>query len=240
MQEGAGPLFRNTPSSRDIGGAFGASLRACARRLAFEGRSDVPQGGARAEHHVGVHLQSSHQRLTCIPRPNALIRSRCTSLVPPPNVRISVPRYDRSTLPRRTASGDPRLTAPAGPMISSIIRYAWQKNSVPKTLVADASAGSIRPCVSDQADFQLISFRNSRLAWIRARCRRTHSWSTTRRPSASRVARAQAHTSSNSRCTPPGAHSATRSRLSWFVISDQDRKSTRLNSSHVEISYAVF
>src|SRR5207302_6652773 len=43
-------------------------------------------------------------------------------------------------------------------------------------------------------------------------------------------------------CAPaPSCRSRLRTtRASWFSRSPEDRKSTRLNSSHVKISYAVF
>src|SRR5262249_18415526 len=114
-----------------------------------------------------------------IPRPKSAIRSRWTSLVPPPNVRNSVPWYARSRRPRSGASLVPRRT-PAEPNTSRRRRYASQKNSVPNTLVALESAGLTEALVTA---FQLISFKNSSRAGTRARLTPTHSWSMTRRPS---------------------------------------------------------
>ena len=56
---------------------------------------------------------------------------------------------------------------------------------------------------------------------MRARWTWTHSWSMTRRPSASLVFWAQARTSSRARSMMPGEQRVTRSWLSWLVISDQ-------------------
>src|SRR5437660_7315349 len=44
MQGGAGPPFRNPPSLRDLGSAFGASLRACMLGLAISGRRTQTPG----------------------------------------------------------------------------------------------------------------------------------------------------------------------------------------------------
>ena len=56
---------------------------------------------------------------------------------------------------------------------------------------------------------------------MRARCTCTHSWSMTRRPSASLVDWAQARTSLSARSMMPGEQSVTRSWLSWLVMSVQ-------------------
>ena len=130
------------------------------------------------------------------PRPAAAMMSRCTSFVPPPKVRIRAARCIRSMRPARTAPArvlaDVRVRAqhlhqqpvglgrelgaedlggrgPGGP-------GPWPP-SPPAALSASAA---IR---------QLISLRNSALACTRARLSWTHSWSMTRRPVASLVAR---------------------------------------------------
>src|SRR5438045_6546110 len=41
-------------------------------------------------------------------------------------------------------------------------------------------------------------------------------------------------------CSPTGSRSTSRRRTPWRFSSGSDRKSTRLNSSHLGISYAVF
>src|SRR5262249_35229472 len=140
-----------------------------------------------------VHVFLSQWRGTRgMPRPKSAIRSRWTSFVPPPNVRNSVPWYARSRRPRSGATPVPRST-PAEPNTSSRSRYASQKNSVPNTLVALESAGLIEALVTA---FQLISFKNSSRACTRARFIRPHSWSMTRRPSASRASAAHRTVSS--------------------------------------------
>ena len=93
-------------------------------------------------------------------------------------------------------------------------------NSVPKTLVADAPAmpGPSPACAAIR---QFISLRKSALACTRARLSCTHSASMTRPPLASFVARAHSVTSRSARSTGAGEVSATRSWLSWLVISGQ-------------------
>ena len=97
-------------------------------------------------------------------------------------------------------------------------RYASVANSVPKTLVAEAAAGA-GCCSAVQAIFQFISFSTSAPACTRARWCCTHSWSITRRPSVSRVRCAQSRTSRSASCSGAAEVSATRSWLSWLVIS---------------------
>ena len=71
-----------------------------------------------------------------------------------------------------------------------------------------------------------MSFRNSALACTRARLSRTHSASITRSPPASRVDAAQSRTSASADITGAAEVSATRSWLSWLVISGQPRFSS--------------
>src|SRR5579862_2089479 len=98
------------------------------------------------------------------------------------------------------------------------LRQASMYNSVPNTLVADASAG-LTPLSTPHAIFQLMSLRNSTLACTSARLSWTHSWSITRRPSGSLECCAHSWTWRSEWETPAEEHSATRSRLSWPVIS---------------------
>ena len=98
-------------------------------------------------------------------------------------------------------------------------RQASMVSSVPYTLVADATAGPGDPAVD--AMRQLTSLRNSALACTRARLSWTHSESMTRRPSPSLVDRAQSVTSASADMTGAAEVSATRSWLSWLVISGQ-------------------
>ena len=103
--------------------------------------------------------------------------SRCTSLVPPPKVKMSAARCARSIRPASTSPGEPDRTAADAPSTSISSRYASTANSVPNTFVADASAGPTTPA---EATRQFISFRNSALACTRARLSLTHSASITR------------------------------------------------------------
>ena len=66
-----------------------------------------------------------------------------------------------------------------------------------------------------------MSLRNSALACTRARLSRTHSASMTRRPSASFASRAHSRTEASAESTGAAEVSATRSWLSWLVISGQ-------------------
>ncbi len=92
---------------------------------------------------------------------------------------------------------------------------------MPNTLIVDASATSRRFWVASHATFQLMRRRNSSRAWTRARFTCTHSWSMTRRPSASLVSCAHRRVSVSARSMIPDEHSVTRSWFSWFVISPQ-------------------
>ena len=76
--------------------------------------------------------------------------------------------------------------------IPRLSMYLW----VPKTLVADASAGLRSPTVSAQATFQFMSWSTSAEARTRASPSLTHCSSMTRSPSAVLVALAQSVTSS--------------------------------------------
>ncbi len=142
--------------------------------------------------------------------------SRCTSFVPPPKVRISAARCARSIRPASTSPADPERTSARAPSTSISSRYASTANSVPNTFVADAAAGPTTPA---DAIRQFISLRNSALACTRARLSRTHSASITRRPSASFVAPAHSRTAASAACTGAAEVRATRSWLSWLVIS---------------------
>jgi hypothetical protein len=144
--------------------------------------------------------------------------SRCTSFVPPPKVRMSAARCARSIRPASTEPGDPDRTSAPAPSTSISSRYASTANSVPYTFVADASPG---PKVPDEAIRQFISLRNSALACTRARLTRTHSASITRRPSAVFAAHAHSRTDASAASTGAAEVSATRSWLSWLVISGQ-------------------
>ena len=144
--------------------------------------------------------------------------SRCTSFVPPPKVRISAARCARSIRPASTSPGDPERTTPEVPSTSISSRYASTANSVPNTFVIDASAGPTEPA---DATRQLSSLRNSALACTRARWSRTHSASITRSPDGSTVLQAQSRTSASAVSTGAAEVSATRSWLSWLVISAQ-------------------
>src|SRR5919108_2217102 len=125
-----------------------------------------------------------HQRGALgMPRPTIAMMSRCTSFVPPPNVRISELRYMRSMRPCRIAPGEPSRTAAFVPSTSINKRYASVLSSEPKTFVADAVAG-LSPFPTPQAMRQFMSLSTSAFACTRARCTCTHSWSITRRPSA--------------------------------------------------------
>ena len=149
--------------------------------------------------------------------------SRCTSLVPPPKVRISAARCARSIRPASTEPGDPERTSARAPRTSISTRYASTANSVPNTFVADAAAG---PRAPDVAIRQFISLRNSAFACTRARLSRTHSASITRRPSASFADDSHSRTDASADITGAAEVSATRSWLSWLVISDQPRFSS--------------
>ena len=72
----------------------------------------------------------------------------------------------------------------------------------------------------------MSSFRNSALACTRARFSRTHSASITRSPLASLADAAQSRTSASAAITGAAEVSATRSWLSWLVISGQPRFSS--------------
>ena len=114
--------------------------------------------------------------------------SRCTSLVPPPKVRISAERCIRSIRPARTAPGESvadrarsRRAPPSAagrPRWRTRCRTPWWPRRRPGRGRAPASRGAIR---------QLISLRNSALACTRARLSCTHSASITRWPLASLV-----------------------------------------------------
>ena len=150
--------------------------------------------------------------------------SRCTSFVPPPNVRMRAERCSRSIRPASTCPGEPERTSAFGPSTSISSRYASTANSVPNTLVAEAAAGPT--AAPDEAIRQFISLRNSALACTRARWSRTHSAAITRRPSASLVADAQSRTDASADSTGAAEVRATRSWLSWLVISGQPRFSS--------------
>jgi hypothetical protein len=155
--------------------------------------------------------------------------SRWTSFVPPPKVRISAARCARSIRPASTSPADPDRTCAPAPSTSINSRYASTANSVPNTFVADASAGPIAPpapLAPPDAIFQLTSLRNSALACTRARCSCTHSASITRCPPASLADAAQSRTSASADITGAAEVSATRSWLSWLVISGQPRFSS--------------
>ena len=147
--------------------------------------------------------------------------SRCTSFVPPPKVRISAARCARSIRPASTSPADPERTPPDAPSTSISSRYASTANSVPNTFVAEASAGPSDPAPPDEATRQFSSLRYSALACTRARLSCTHSASITRRPSARRTEAAQSRTSASAVITGAAEVSATRSWLSWLVISGQ-------------------
>src|SRR5207245_2293445 len=55
---------------------------------------------------VHVVAPPPQRGLPGMPSPKIAIRSRCISLVPPPNVRMCMPRSIRSTRPRTTAPGE--------------------------------------------------------------------------------------------------------------------------------------
>src|SRR5581483_11844754 len=88
------------------------------------------------------------------PSPAAAMMSRCISLVPPPNVKISADRCARSIRPASTSPADPARTTEPAPSTSISSRYASTANSVPNTFVADAAAGPSGP---DEATRQFIS-----------------------------------------------------------------------------------
>src|SRR5699024_6950147 len=93
----------------------------------------------------GDRVSADVYRRTGWPSAVAAMMSRCTSLVPPPKVRINDERWSRSIRPWSSAPGEPsRTTAPA-PRISMSSRYPSVANSVPNTFVADASAGESSP-----------------------------------------------------------------------------------------------
>ncbi len=137
---------------------------------------------------------------------------------------MSAARCARSIRPASTSPADPERTTPAAPSTSISSRYASTANSVPNTFVADASAGPRTP--PDEATRQFSSFRNSTLACTRARLSCTHWSSMTRRPLASVVDAAQSRTSASAAMTGAAEVSATRSWLSWLVISGQPRFSS--------------
>ena len=155
--------------------------------------------------------------------------SRWISLVPPPKVRISAARCARSIRPASTSPADPERTCAFAPSTSISSRYASTANSVPNTLVAEAAAGLTAPLPAD-AIFQLTSLRNSALACTRARFSCTHSASITRCPLASLADAAQSRTSASADITGAAEVSATRSWLSWLVISGQPRFSSPTSS----------
>ena len=83
------------------------------------------------------------------PSPAAAMMSRWISFVPPPNVRISAARCDRSMRPASNAPGDPARTGAPAPSTSISSRYASTANSVPNTFVTEASAGPHHASGSD-------------------------------------------------------------------------------------------
>ena len=89
------------------------------------------------------------------------------------------------------------------------------------TAVVCAALFGATSYVATHATFQFISLRNSSPAWTRARLTCTHSWSITRRPSASLVSCAHRRTSLYGCSSSPDEQIVTRSWLSWLVISVQ-------------------
>jgi hypothetical protein len=145
--------------------------------------------------------------------------SRCISFVPPPKVKMSAARCARSIRPASTSPAEPDRTEAFAPSTSISSRYASTANSVPNTLVAEASAGPTTG--PEDAICQLSSLRNSALACTRARLSCTHSASITRCPLASLVDAAHSRTAASADITGAAEVSATRSWLSWLVISGQ-------------------
>ena len=168
-----------------------------------------------------VRFVSYRGGLPGMPSPKIAIRSRCISLVPPPNVRMCIERSIRSTRPRSTAPGE------------SPESVAWSPHDLhqqPRGLHVELGAehldrstrrpGSTRaPLCASHATFQFARRRNSSLACTRARLTCTHSWSITRRPSASFVSCAHRRTSSSMRSTHTGR--AQRDPLVVELVGDE-------------------
>src|SRR5436305_2062376 len=65
-----------------------------------------------------VHVCLSYRGAIGMPSPKTVMRSRWTSLTPPPNVRITSERYMCSSLAASTAPGEPRFTYAGCPITS--------------------------------------------------------------------------------------------------------------------------
>ena len=145
--------------------------------------------------------------------------SRCTSLVPPPKVRISAARCIRSIRPAQQRAGRAGPDVAAGPSTSISSRYASMANSVPNTLVAEAAAAA-RRAVAAGGDPPVDQLEELGLG-VHPGQVQPHPLLVDHAPAVRQSVPRPVATSRRAERIGAAEVSATRSWLSWLVISGQ-------------------